>query len=198
MDYLQVTNSRLNEVMQQLQGIIDSEKSIDRIFNYLQKHNELLNDDEYVKIEYEYSRPRSDNNGFNSQFLSYLVVTRGEKIYSINIRKSIIVILAFLFDLNFSEGIASGILSLTGFTTNILQKIDNNEICLIIDILSGNKKKPSDFNYYDNECVQNDIKCPYRDENLCKRTIKIINSQLDTLVKKGIIHKKNGFIKPTF
>jgi hypothetical protein len=188
MDYLQVTNSDVTEVMRQLQGITNSGKSIGSLFDYLQKHNELLGNDEYVNIETKMNKPPPGPMGF---------ILMNKK-YSINIKKSTIIILAFLLDLNLSKGIASLALNLSGFSFQVLQKIENEEKCLVTDILLGNKKNASDFNYNNGECVQNDIKCPYKDECFCKRSIETINNLLEKLTAKQVIKKKNEFFKQTF
>ena len=188
MDYIKVNNSDKAEVMQQFRGITNSGTLVDKVFSYLQKHEEILDDDEYVKeiTELPHMPPG---------FMGMMIMNTK---YSVNVRKSTIVIIAFLLDLSFSKGIASLTLNLIGFSTQVLQKIKNEEKCLITDILLRNKKEAGDFNYNNNECVQNDIECPYRDENICKRTIEIINSQLERLIEQQIIKKKDGYLKQAF
>jgi hypothetical protein len=188
MDYLQVTNSDVTEVMRQLQSITNSGKSIGSLLDYLQKHNELLDDDEYVNIEAKVNKPSPGPIGF---------ILMNKK-YSINIKKSTIIILAFLLDLNLSKGIASLVLNLSGFSFQVLQKIENEEKCLVIDILLGNKKNASDFNYNNEECVQNEIKCPYRDEYFCKRPIETINNLFEKLIAKQVIQKKLNYSSKHF
>ncbi len=188
MDYLRVNDAEKSEVMQQLMEITNKGVLVDKIFNYLQEHNDLLSNDEYVEIKIEYPK-------FPPGTLGMMIMN---KKYSVNIKIATIVIIAFLLDISFSKGLANLSLNLAGFSSQVLQKIKEEEKCLVIDILMGNKKVEKDFDFYNKECVQNDIECPFRDEYICKRTVKIICDQIKNLKSKQIIKIKNGIIKQTF
>ncbi len=188
MDYLRVNDAEKSEVMQQLKEITNKGALVDKIFYYLQEHNNLLSNDEYVKIKTEYPK-------FPPGTIGMIIMNTK---YSVNIKKATIVIIAFLLDIGFSKGLANLFLSSAGFSLQVLQKIKDKEKCLVLDILMGNKKDEKDFDFYNKECVQNDIECSFRDEYICKRSLKIIRYQIKNLKSKQIIHIKNGVIKQTF
>ena len=186
MGYIKTKNSGKSDVIKQLNGITNSNALADKILNYVKEHKDILGDDEYLNIE----NPKLPH-GFSG------IIMMEEK-YSINIKKSTIVILAFILDLAFSKGIISLGLGLAGFSSQTLHKIEDEEKCLIADILIGKKRNASEFDYYNNECVQNDILCSYRDDGVCKRPAEVINEQIKRLMDLKIIKRRGGYYKQTF
>lgn len=188
MEYLKVNNAEKIDVMRQLKDITNSGELVDKVLNFLQKHNKLLEKNEHIIVKQETPKMPSGVLG--------MIILKTK--YSINIKKSTIVIIAFLLDVNFSKGITSLALNLVGFSPQVLQKITDDKKCLVSDVLIGNKKDFNDFNYYNKKCIHTGIECPFRDVCTCKRTDEEIRNQIEYLKLKQIIKIKDGFIKQTF
>jgi len=177
LDNLRVENGEFHEVMKQLNDITNQGVLVRKIFDFIKNNNEVLSEGEYFKEEITYPPMRAG-------VMSFMIP--GTK-YNINIKKTTIVVLAFLLDLSFSRGIASLALGVAGFSTQTLQSIEDKERCLMLDILMKEKKDNNDFNYYERKCIQNDIECPFRYNHNCQRTIQEIEALLTNLEKKEVI-----------
>lgn len=188
MEYLKVKNSDKSKVMKQLNEITNSGVLVDKVFDFIQENQEMLNEDEYLKIKKEFPEISPGSIG--------MMILKNK--YSINIKKTTIVILAFFLDMEFFNGIVNLSLNLTEFQSNAIHKIKIEERCLLLDMISTKKRENKDFNYHNKECVQNNIECGFRDNYMCNRSSEVINGQLKDLLSKQIIKKKNGLFKPTF
>lgn len=189
MEYLKIDKGTKIDVMREMMNYTNSGKLVDSAFEFLINNEHILNDDELIKIKKvaPLMQPGQVMNWFSM-----------DSKYYINVRKSIIVLVLFLLDVSVTRGAASLIAGLLGVTTQTIHKLDEQERCLLLDILSSSKQSLDDFLYYESECVQNDIECKYKDSSTCKRSLIEIEKRLDKLTEFGIVHIKNGIYKLAF
>ncbi len=182
MEYLTLKNAEFVEVMRQLNEITTSGNLVRKVFDFINVHKQILTSEEYF---YENTTmPRMPPGVIG------MMVMKSK--YSINMKISTILILALLIDSQLVLPIASNFLGFIGYSTKVIEKIQDNERCIIIDILLGGKKTYQEFNYYKNECILNDINCPYRKEYVCDRKIDVIKDIIKKLEEKIIIKHVNG------
>jgi len=87
---------------------------------------------------------------------------------------------------------------MTGAASQTIFKIKAQEKCILLDTLISDKRVIDDYLYFEKECVQNDIECPYRNNYLCTRNIVEIDKLVNELMRKEIISRRNGIIKIAF
>ena len=188
MEYLKFENATKFDLMKVFIEFTSSGKLVDDVFNFIVENKSILEDDEYVNIIKE---PVNIIPGiYNSVMLNAK--------YSINIKKSLIVLIMLLLDSKLTKGIASTGLALTGVSGQTIYKITNRERCILLDTLISKKRIVDDYLYFEKECVQNDIECPYRSDYICNRNDFDIKKVLDELMLKQIIVRKNGIIRISF
>lgn len=188
MEYINTTNDDFVEIMRQVHDITNSGKTVKKVLNFIDKNRAILGEDEYFVVKEEPPR-------FPPGFVGMMIL---QSKYSINIKKTTILILALLFDSTISLPVASGILSATGFQTKSFSKINDKDRCVIIDVIAGKKKDFQDFEYYGKACVEKEIECPFRNGLSCQRTKSDIEEIINTLINDGVILKENGAYKQCF
>ena len=187
-EYMTLENASIVELMSEMVKYTSSGKLVESVFNFINKHESILEEEEYLEIE---KAPMIYKPGvYNTMLLNAN--------YSINIRKSLIIFLMLVLDSKMTKGIASTCLVLTGVSAQTIHKISEYERCILLDTLIGQKWIAEDYLYFNQECVQNDITCPYRKDYQCCRSLDNIEMLLDDLKTKQILNNKNGVIKISF
>ena len=118
--------------------------------------------------------------------------------YHINLKKTTLLIILFLFDLTVSKGVANFVAGVLGITTTTINSLNDQERCLVLDVIVGNKRTVVDFLYCGNECVQNDLNCSSRIDSKCHREQEAIKNSLDHLIAIGVLYYQGGFYKLAF
>lgn len=188
MEFITVCKASKMDLMREFSNVTNSGKLVDDTLEFIKKNEEILDDDEYVKITQEL--PEVKPGVFNMMILN----TK----YSINVKKSTIILIMLLLDMKFANGLASAGLTFTGFSSQTIHKITERERCILLDTFIGKKRQPNDYLYFKKECVQNDIECTYRDTGYCNRSIDDIKSLLRELKAKEIIIDKEGSLRLAF
>lgn len=188
MEYIKFENATKFDLMKVFTEFTSSGKLVDDVFNFIVKNKSILEDDEYVNIIEEPVKIRPGI--YNSMMLNAK--------YSINIKKSLIILIMILLDSKLKNAIASTGSALAGLSGQTIYKITNRERCILLDTLISNKRIVNDYLYFEKECVQNDIECPYRSDYMCNRNEFDIEKVLDELMSKQIIVRKNGIIRISF
>lgn len=93
--------------------------------------------------------------------------------YYINLSKGILLLIAHVLDITLTKGVISDVCGMSGIQTQIFYKTNQQEgeTCLLREFLR-NKKSPNaqEYSYLiQNECLNNDLICKYRDyNNICR------------------------------
>lgn len=188
MEYITIKDASKIELMRQLSGITNSGKLVDNAFKFITSNKDILDEGEFVIIRQEFPKAIPG-------IMNYMTL---DTKYSINVKRSLVILVMLLLDINFTKGFASTGLGLTGFASQTIHKIAEKERCILLDTLIGNKSSTNDYLYYKKECVQNDIECSFRNDGCCTRGINDIEKLLDELINKEIIVKKEGQLRLTF
>jgi hypothetical protein len=176
------------DLMRIVSDITNSGKLVDDTLSFISNNKKILDSDEYITIKDEFPELKPG-------FMNMMVM---ETKYSINIKKSLLILVMLILDVKATKGVSSAILSMSGYPSRTIYKIEENERCILLDTLIGERKTANDYLYNENECVQNDIACLYRKNGVCKRTIENIDKTIDILLSKEILIFKNNQYKISF
>lgn len=166
-------------------------RDVNKFINGITKLAPYLSwDDEYVKIIT--SIPET-----NPDIMEYLIPNTS---YNINLKAATITILAAVLDVSLTNGFASLVLSLSGFNSHAIVKLDEykGEKCIILEILKAESRTvtesilPPD----NKECFNCNLDCKYRFDSKCKIKREDIHKIFETLCDKNIIiENDNGEYK---
>ena len=141
---------------------------------------------------------RSESNSFLGNELSIvwekvsnngLIVLNG--VYSLNIKKSLLALIAFILDIKLSYGVASFVLQLLGIDGQTFYKLNNNngEKCVAREFVL---KKYVDKNILNSkECINNDLPCKYRIDGQCTCSVERVVKILEKLENNSVIKPVN-------
>lgn len=133
-------------------------------------------------LEQEVKIPHLPNNEFGFMFF------RTE--YFINIKPETLVLLAFVYDLNINKDMISSTSNLTGFSYQILQKLNTyiGEKCMVIEaIRSKNYAITFDGILHDKKkCNHLNLKCKFRVGNLCTIRRNDLMNLMSDLCSKNV------------
>lgn len=162
------------------EGLRDKEAA-KRFLSFLENNKGLLSDpNEYITKEQEY--PSMPNGVLGMVMVNYS--------YHISIKVTTIVIIAKLLGIVIPKGIADTFLELTGMNTQAIAWLNEyeGEKCIVKETLLRDKKAGDckllrDFN---GECVNNNMKCRYKEAGQCRCDEKTIISIYERLVEKNV------------
>lgn len=113
--------------------------------------------------------------------------------YNINLKVATILIIAALFDVNITKGIASYFLGAFGFSNRAIVKLNEKEgeKCIVLEMLRAKSRTVDQFVLppINGECFNNHLDCKYRTDGLCKIKRTDVIRTLDNLCDKNIIQK---------
>ena len=116
----------------------------------------------------------------------------------VNLKIATISILALLLDAALPLGVASQVLALSGVNNKAFAKLDEVEgdKCILFEVCVMSEKKAkleTLAKKYSKECINNHLKCKYRENAMCKITLYQIKGICDKLVSKNVFKSQNGF-----
>lgn len=121
----------------------------------------------------------------------------------VNIKVSTIVLIALVLDIEITKGVANAILTATGFNANSIIKLNEKagEKCVLLEIYRKQYHEAG-IEIFDcicgKECVNNDLKCKYRDQGICTMSKKEVINILEEMVNKNVFSKREDVYKYNF
>ena len=147
---------------------------IDAVRHAIPQLNALLNEEEYIDIKKKTS---------NTTMQSFVVVND----YSINIRKTTLILFALLFDFVCTKGFAIGALTMIGVAGQTVRKLNENEK-QIVQLINAEKI------VIDSTTDEYSIK----DDENHKYSSDEIKTIVDILVEKGIVNREGTKLRIAF
>lgn len=173
--------SKLEILMQLVQDFEITTKEAKMIFEYIESHSDILDENESLIRKDTITNEEDDAMNL---FLS------GSGYY-LNVKKITIVLLATIFDCYLTKGMVSAGLTLSGIELQAIMKLKEEKLCLVKEMLLEHQKlyNESDLSRYELECINNDIQCHFNNSGICMLTKEQIATVLDDLFKKDVIEK---------
>jgi len=186
------TGSELKAKLSTFMSEEDSQSFINEFQDYLQ----YLQEDEFV--EKTTSSPQTDSD-IDSGMMNLLIQSSN---YNINIKALTLTTIALLLDIKLTLGLASTVLSILGFNSQAIVRVDvsEGEKCLILEAMQSKNRVINEdvFSMCNFECVHNDLNCKYRDGDKCTIGKDDIKALLNGLCDKNIFKKINNLYKYNF
>lgn len=174
------------EIIMQMEHEFDiSTQNARLVFEYIQKHPDLLDDDETFTQSFTKNKDESFNLLFH------------ESGYYLNIKRITIVLLSTILDYFITKGMANIALAVSGVELRGITKLKEEKLCIVTEMLRKPRKTHDENSLfrYNLECVNNDIKCHYNKSGICTlEKEKLINS-LDFLFDNGVVKKEGNSFK---
>jgi hypothetical protein len=116
--------------------------------------------------------------------------------YYINLKKTTLILLAFMMDLKLTKGALLLMLNLKGINFATIQKLgaDNGEKCIVCELIHR-KEKLNDVGtllFGRPSCINHHMLCRFRNEDRCGLTDGELMSIIDGLVKRGLFTFTEG------
>ena len=166
----------------------------------------ILSNDEKIKMEFPNLLPDLTNL-FTVGYAPSIPRSGWRNSYSnriyINLKASTIALLAFLFDINVTDGIANFVLTATGVNLRLIAKLDEaeGEKCVLLEVYrKENHQADSDIfkQVCGKECINNDMNCKYRCDGVCTMDQVKVKEILDDLNDKNVFAKRNDSYEYNF
>ena len=186
------TETQLREKLLTFLTDSDCTKLIETIHEY----HVCLGNGEYIeKVTTFPSRESEDE----SKMLNLLV---GSSQYNINISALTLTAIALLLDIHVTLGFAATTLSILGFNSQAIARVNisEGEACMIMEAQQKNNRVIG-VHVLDEcrgYCVHYDLACKYKDGDRCTIAKENIRAILDGLCEKNIFTKIHGFYKYNF
>lgn len=189
-EYLKIDGS-LEEIKKIIfPAIVDSRANSDVLFSIIKKYPNLLSEDETFEEICQVAGPGYGYVGF---------LTLNAK-YHINVKYTTLAFLCLLFDIQFSEGLASFLYNFFGFNYSVV-KLEDFEKCIAFKIHSEKKISA--------EALTDLVQCQYKyyrekcgmcsEDGECRRwDSSNIQKVLDILLRKKVINYNQGYYESVF
>ncbi|MFR5764887.1 MAG: hypothetical protein ACLUFB_10900 [Ruminococcus sp.] len=176
--------SKMEIIMQMIEEFPITTKEAVLIFDYLKDHPDALNSDkEVIKKTFILN-----SNSFkeNDNVLEFLIPNTG---YYINVKRATIIILATILDYYLTNGFANALLTLTGVNGHAIMNLEEEKLCITTEIIHEHKKlhDATDLSRYEQECINNHIRCSYNVSGICTLKENEIANSLEYLAKRGVL-----------
>lgn len=169
--------------------VIETGQDAKHIADFLENNKKLLSEDEFITAEI---RTQKLPDG-------YVGLLTPDYQYSINIKRTTIIIVALLLDLKFTSGFASTFMTLTGLSNQSVKKLQKSHKCLVAEISLKKGCRQDELDFENKECVWNNLECDYRKDGIyCGRSKQVIKSNISDLLKSGVIKEIDGKLKICF
>lgn len=165
-----------------------------------EKIKSILSDDEKIEMEFPNLLPHLMSL-FTVSYVASIphLVWRNScsnRIY-INLKASTIALLALLFDINVTDGIANFVLAVTGANLRLIAKTDEaeGEKCVLLEVYrKENHQASTDFfkHICGKECINNDMNCKYRRNGICTMDQERVKEVFESLRAKNVFTKRNA------
>lgn len=171
-----------------------------------EKIKSILSDDEKVEMEFRNLLPDLTSL-FTVSYAPSIPHLIWRNSYSsgiyINLKASTIALLALLFDINVTDGIANFVLTATGANLRLIAKLDDaeGEKCVLLEVYrkEDHQANPDFFKQVcGKECINNDMNCKYRRNGVCTMDQERVKEILDNLSDKNVLTKRNDSYKYNF
>ena len=166
------------------------EKSdVNKFIDGITKLSSCFSDDEYVTVTTYVPET-------NPNILECLIPNTN---YNINLKAVTITILAAILDVNLTQGFASAALSISGFNSHGVVKLNEieGEKCVVLEmlrtksyIITEDVLPPSN-----RECFNSNLNCKYRSGDQCKIEEKNIKKIFLSLCDKNVIQENGNVYK---
>lgn len=121
----------------------------------------------YLEAAYQENTAEFGRIDQSTAFGKGLVLGSGQ--YYINLPKSTLMVIALILDITLTKGVISGICGMLGIQTQSFYHINQHkgETCLLRECLRNDNAADLDQYSYltGHECINNDLKCQYRNED---------------------------------
>lgn len=168
-------------------------KDVNKFIDGITKLSPYFSDDEYITVT-TYA-PET-----NPDVLEYLIPNTN---YNINLKAATITILAAILDVKLTQGFASVALSMSGFNSYAVVKLNETEgeKCVVLEMLRTKLRIITEgvLPPGNRECFNINLNCKYRRGNQCKIEEKHIQKIFLSLCDKNVIRENgNGVYKYNF
>lgn len=179
MDKLEETNYK-NKIIRDIGSILDiNTKEAEAIFEFAQQN---IN-----------SNIATISNLNAGEEISGFVSSDG--LYYINIKISLLALIAYILDISITNGAISFISTVTGINMGGISRIspEQGETCILKEIISSKTDAVDQYLLADHhkECINNNIHCNYRIEGLCCCSPEEVHKILNKLSDKKILKRLN-------
>ncbi len=166
-------------------GVIDEESS-KKCFAYLERHRELLGDEETIEvIMSDFSLPEKSK---------AFIIPGGN--YYVRLKKVTILFVAIILNLKISKNISWSTIGLSEKFLNAFINLseETGEKCIVKE-LACKKKVCDSAQILDNggECINNHFNCPYNEEGACRLTNEKILELCEGLAEKEVFDKVGNY-----
>ena len=171
-----------------------------------EKIKSILSDGEKIEMEFPNVLPDSIHR-FTVGYIDSIPHTGGRHSYPrsiyINLKASTIALIAFLFDINVTDGIANFVLAETGVNIRSIAKTDEaeGEKCVLLEVYrkENHQANPDIFKQVcGKECINNDMNCKYRCNGVCTTDQERVKEIFESLNAKNVFTKRNDSYKYNF
>lgn len=175
------SGSKMEILMQLEQEFEISTKESNIIFEYIERHPDILDEEE--SLTREISEPDEKENSMN------LLLPGME--YYLNVKRITIILIATVLDCYLTNGMVSIGLTMLGTELQAIIKLKDEKLCLVKEMLREHQKlyDVSDLSRYKLDCINNDIKCHFNNCGICRLKNEQVTTALDNLSDKGVIKK---------
>ncbi len=174
---IEITDFKIPVIRKISQELFISEDSAEKIFTVLRSEKYPFLGNELSVIQ-----ETTGNNG--------LIVLNG--VYSLNIKKSLLILIAFALDIKVTYGAASLALQFIGLDGQVLYKLnrENGEQCIAREIVLNRYTNKNILS--SKECINNDLPCKYRVDGQCKCSSERVEEILRKLEELLVIKPVNA------
>jgi hypothetical protein len=184
-EYITLTNADMEKVTDALLEYMDEQSASIFIRNVV-GYEKIMTEEECFKKESDTAQDGTDPLGF-------LI---GGANYYINLKKTTLILLAFMMDLKLTKGASSLMLNLMGVNFATIQKLgaDNGEKCIVCELIhrKGKLNDVGTLLFGRASCINNHLLCRFRDEGRCGLKDGELMSIIDGLVKRGLFTFTEG------
>ncbi len=163
---------------------------VNKFIDGITKLSPYFSDDEYITVTTYVPETNPD-------VLECLIPNTN---YNINLKAATITILAAILDVNLTQGFASVALSISGFNSHAVVKLNEaeGEKCVVLEMLRTKMRIITEgvLPPRNRECFNINLNCKYRRGNQCKIEDKDIQKIFLSLCDKNVIRENgNGVYK---
>lgn len=182
-----IINGNMKITQQKLSEIMDSD-NVDIFIKYFHLYNRMLDDSEYFTVTEEYAGGGEGMTGLMIKKLNL----------NINLKLSTVWLVALLLDIGLTKGFTTVLLNLYGVHQASIKKIDvtSGELCCLIEFKADKNLNPVEFlKKCRNGCINCDISCRFRKEDMCTMKLSEITACIDKFIDAKVFCMVDGKYK---
>jgi hypothetical protein len=160
-------------------------KTADIMIDGFERYRNLFDDDEYIRAEQVYQK---------SNIPGVLNLMIPKTTYFVNLKRASITLLTFILDLTLTDGFASTVLGLAGYSTQAIVKLseENAEKCIYMNLYKQENHTGSSSmlsSPQNQSCPNHDLRCKYRKDAKCTMPEEAVAATLKSLSEKNVISR---------